>query len=165
MRSAKRLWIGVILAFVGVGFGVLRITAGIEGLSALGGLCFLAGIAVVAWHFVAPQSAERAAAFEGNYTGATAFHRAILEALIAAHPPGVGRVRVVLHGEGGKYDADISTLDRKDIPPSVRRPIEGLAAFLVSRGEPLDRLILQAELNNDGTWRHEVEVGRESLRR
>ena len=163
-RVTAKGWLSLGAAAIaaGVGLGVLRLAGVIEGFSALGGAFFLAGLALVVRHFLLAAPREAATRVEGpRYVGASSFHRAILDALIAAHPAGAAEVRMVLRAQDGRYEAESATLAGRAVPPSVRKPIEALAAHLAAQNEPLDRLILEARLQNDGSWRHAIDVGRE----
>ena len=151
---------------VAVALGVARVLGGPDWVSLVSALTFLAGGALVLVHLLrtSPAGATNAGA-PSSYVGAHGHHEAILDALIAAHPPGTPHVRLVLRPQGTRYEPELTTLGSGAVPPSVRKPIEALAAFLRERNEPLDRLILEAKMENDGTWQRVVDVGREAQRK
>jgi hypothetical protein len=148
----------------GVGLAVFRATGGPELVSPLAMVAFLGGAAMVAFHFLKPTAPEAPPPSTG-YVGAAGHHKAILDAAIAAHPAGSAHVRLVLKPVDGAFETEMSTLPGRAVPPSVRRPIEALAAHLHDQDEPLVRVILEARIKNDGTWNHVIDVGREPTRR
>ena len=86
-------------------------------------------------------------------------HKALFDAVEAAHPAGVERARMVLTPmDGGRrFEPEIPTLGRTGAPPSVRRAIDRYVAHLVDRGEALETVVVEGE-REGGKMRFTITV-------